>query len=686
MARSAMLCLINQPKLPVNSERMVFSKMKNSLKHAGRQSVKKKLIIGMVSLSVSICILTGAIAMMILYNSSDNNMEESVTLASNAYTQVVKNKIDQYRMAIQEVAKNKVITDSGVSMEQRKAELNKLAMDYGFKDISVSDANGKTYNDTDISDRDYFKSAIKGITYISSPVVRKTDNSIIIMIGAKVNNGSDYNGIVYAALSSDTFSAMVDNATVGSSGYSFILDNTGTVIADKTRDNVNNFVNYIEEAKQNKAYNGLSKVSQDMMAGNTGGLYYTLNGTKYYAAYCPIANTAGWSIGVTAKQSDMMKDFYDTIYITIIVTAAIILLSIFIAVRIAMPIVNPIVKLVSRIEGLSEGDLHTEVPIIDRKDEIGVLSQTFDKTVRTLNAYIAEIDAVIEQISNGDLTMETVQNYEGDFVSIKNSLNKLSDGLNDVIRNVNASADQVACGSDQVSAGAQALSQGATEQASSIEELSATITEVAREINSNAENAKKADEISQQASEEVAKGNEHMREMITAMAEISDTSHEISKIIKTIEDIAFQTNILALNAAVEAARAGSAGKGFAVVADEVRNLASKSAEAAKNTTALIENSISAVDKGQKIAKITGQSLVKIIDGAKQSTDLIRQISAASNDQATSINQITQGVDQISAVVQTNSATAEESAATSEELSGQAQTLKQMLSTFKMKDK
>jgi methyl-accepting chemotaxis protein len=250
---------------------------------------------------------------------------------------------------------------------------------------------------------------------------------------------------------------------------------------------------------------------------------------------------------------------------------------------------------------------------------------------------------------------------------------------------INESADQVSSGAGQVSSAAQALSQGATEQASSIQQLSASITEIAGEVNKNAYDASTANTLSLQASAEVERGNEHMKKMTSAMSDISDSSNEIGKIIKTIEDIAFQTNILSLNAAVEAARAGVAGRGFAVVADEVRNLANKSAEAAKNTTALIESSIQAVKSGTKIANETATSLNAIIEGTKKTAELVGEISKASNNQATSINQITLGVDQISAVVQTNSATSEESAATSEELSAQAQALKSMLSALKLKD-
>ena len=238
--------------------------------------------------------------------------------------------------------------------------------------------------------------------------------------------------------------------------------------------------------------------------------------------------------------------------------------------------------------------------------------------------------------------------------------------------------------SDQVSSGAQALSQGATEQASSIEQLSASIIEISDQVRSNAVNANNATSLVESVGKEIDRSNIHMQEMIRAISEISDKSAQIGRIIKTIDDIAFQTNILALNAAVEAARAGAAGKGFAVVADEVRNLAGKSAQAASETTELIESSISAVLNGTRIADETAESLSSVVTGASKITSLMQDISKASNEQANSIGQVTQGIEQISGVVQTNSATAEESAAASEELSAQAQLLNSLVSKFKMR--
>ena len=660
-------------------------KKKSREKEGKKKSLKKTLLIGMVSLSVAISVVCGVTTGFLLYSNSNSNMVSLVNANSVAYNHAVQRAIDIYKMKVEAIAQNAEMTDAGKSVEDRKTVLSELAKRYGFSDVTVADSSGKTLDDVDISSRDYFKKAISGTTGISSTLVSKKDSSVVLMISAKVNNGSVYNGAVIATLPSDTFSKMIDDVSVGKSGYGFIVDGDGKIIAHKDRSNVDNFVNYIGKAKEDGSYADAASLVKNMIARKTGSSTVTINGIKQRIGYSPIPNTDGWSFGVSANEGEMMSGYYTSIGVTIGLVILFILLSIVFAFRIAGPIAKPIESLVQRIEKLAEGDLHSEVPVIQSGNEIGTLAETFSNTIEILTGYIGEIAVVLDSLSMGDCTVEVQEDYKGDFISIKNSLTAILDNMHNVFSNINGSADQVANGAGQVASAAQALSQGATEQASSIQQLSASITEIASEVNNNASNSRKASQLSLDASAEVETGNMHMQQMVEAMADISDSSQKIGKIIKTIEDIAFQTNILALNAAVEAARAGSAGKGFAVVADEVRNLASKSAEAAKNTTELIESSIRAVENGKKIADETANSLNKIIDGAKKTTDLIGEISKSSDDQASSINQVTLGVDQISAVVQTNSATAEESAATSEELSGQAQMLKESLAFLKLKD-
>ncbi len=349
-------------------------------------------------------------------------------------------------------------------------------------------------------------------------------------------------------------------------------------------------------------------------------------------------------------------------------------------------IIKPINKLKDASLQIAEGNFFVTVDVRS-KDEIGQLAAAIKRIVQRLSNYVLYIDEITEvltSVSAGDLTYSLRNDYIGEFASIKDALLKISDSLNKTMSGINNAAEQVSSGSIQVSGASQALSQGSTQQASAIEELSSTIRDVNRKVKLNAESAKDANSLSHQTVENVERCSELMRSMLESMEKINDASSNIKKIIKVIDDISFQTNILALNAAVEAARAGAAGKGFAVVADEVRNLATKSAQAAKNTTELIESSLKAVEDGVGLAERTASALEQIVQDANDSSKLIGDITIATNDQATAVMQITQGVEQISSVVETNSATAQQTAAASEELSSQADVLKRMTSHFKLK--
>ncbi|MCR4436810.1 MAG: methyl-accepting chemotaxis protein [Clostridiales bacterium] len=318
------------------------------------------------------------------------------------------------------------------------------------------------------------------------------------------------------------------------------------------------------------------------------------------------------------------------------------------------------------------------------KGDYAILTNAVNSTVETLNHVIEEIGNILSEIAQGNLNISKVREFKGDFAIISDSLNKIINSLNQTLGEVNTAAEQVAAGARQISDASQTLSQGSEEQASSVEEVTASITEMAAQVKQNAANANQANELSLTAKGNAVKGNEQMKEMLQAMHDINESSTNISKIIKVIDDIAFQTNILALNAAVEAARAGQYGKGFAVVAEEVRNLAQRSANAAKETTAMIEGSIEKVGAGTKIANNTAQALNEIVESITKAAELVGQIASASNEQASAISQINQAVEQVSQVVQTNSATAEESASASEQLSSQAEMLKQMVNKFKLK--
>lgn len=412
-----------------------------------------------------------------------------------------------------------------------------------------------------------------------------------------------------------------------------------------------------------------------------GSMFYTYEGEKYYSLFEKSAVTSWTAIG-SVPVSEINSARNQLIMVMAAVSIVILVLISMMMMMIVKKILSPLKAITTKVGVFSQGNLGVKIDV-ESNDEIGLLAESVRNTIQSLQGIILNISTILSQISQGNLCLTVEGDYKGDFQPIREALTGIVGSLNDTLGRIDESANQVSSGSDQVSSGAQALSQGATEQASSIEQLAATINEISKQVEKNAHNAQEASEKAKSLGTEMTENNQQMQTMIEAMAEIRSSSGQIGKIIKDIEDIAFQTNILALNAAVEAARAGEAGKGFAVVADEVRNLASKSSEASKNTAALIERSIQSVEHGTKIADVTAQALVAVVDKAMEVADTVDEISQASMEQSRSIGQITQGIDQISSVVQTNSATAEESAAASEELSGQAQMLKNYVSRFKL---
>lgn len=417
-------------------------------------------------------------------------------------------------------------------------------------------------------------------------------------------------------------------------------------------------------------------------------------GVEHVCSYVPTKDESGKIDGLIfagISMHDAYAQLNRTVIVSIVGEICMLIVSIiFMSIFIHRVVTRPLSRLTQLAQTMEQGSLGLgsgqELKAdIRSNDEIGILAEIFENTIHRLKSYIGEISTVLESISKGDLSTNTTQNYVGDFTSIKNSLDDILNRLNSTISQIVESSEHVSSGSRQMAAGSQALSRGAVEQAGAVEELEESVRNISKQVEETAANAQQARQRVDHVGGQLYESNHKMQEMIQAMQEIKDSSNEISKIIKTIETIASQTNILALNAAVEASRAGESGKGFAVVAEEVRELAGQSAEASKTTSELIERSISAVGHGSKIVSETASRLETAVSGVSEIVESTNIIADASRMQADHIAQVQERISQISHVVQTNSATAQESAATSEQLSSQAKLLKRLISMFRVRE-
>lgn len=545
-------------------------------------------------------------------------------------------------------------------------------------------------------------------TTIKERIVRLSFLAVLIsaVVLTVIFNITMYNYVISSAqneveLLSSSYSSAISNADLDNSskflnnifnefdqsnqynGFGFAITEQGAIFSGSESGIVAKGDNIVDAAEENEDYSELAEVIEALDR-TTSHQTVKFLGVKYLCGWSLIEKYDTCYVMILLPYNNIMRNFQIAMVFIVIIAIAAVVCSAVISLRVANAITTPINGAIDRLRALSQGDLASPCPTGDRNDETLILLDSLGETITAFNIYINDIKNVLSSVADGNLIVRSEADYSGDFIAIKNALDRIITSLNKTFREVNKATVSVHNCSAQVSEGTAVLSKNSADEAETIRELTSSISRVTDVIITNANEAEQASEMTSEADRYAEIGSKNMSQMIKAISDIENSANEIEKIINVIDDIAFQTNILALNAAVEAARAGDAGKGFAVVADEVRNLAIKSSEAAAETGKLIAASVSSVRRGTELADETSQSLTKVVEKVGAVNSIISGIAVSSNEQANSVREIRKGMELVNGSIQHNSVTAEQNAGASKELADQFETLGNLIKKFSFK--
>ena len=648
-------------------------------------SIEKKISSRFAQTILICCIILGVVTSVLSYISSISAISETINNTSDVAADYVAAALETYIAIAYETGSIARLADPERSAQEKGDILAQKIKEYGFDGGYLLDSNGiDVITGTDLSDRDYFKEAMKGNTFVSTPAYSEVTKSVSYAISAPLWQdgipGTTPVGAVVYVPNGEFLNNIMRSIKVGEGGTAFMLDANGITIADvdSTLVGVEDSIALGDTNPRLKKYSAICK---KMVAGENGTGTYSYGGATKVVAYSPLKDMNGWSIGIAAVRNEFLGMFYLSLAATVIFVIIFLIFGIRSGVKLGKNVIKPIAAGVGRLELLAAGDLPSDTPVPEENDETATLMYCLAETIQDLKVVISDISEHLAELSAGNFLISVDGEFKGDFAQISESFKGIIASLSAAMRDIDGNAQSVQKGAMDLAGASQVLAEGATDQASAIEELTATITDISEKIYVNAQNAEKARTIVAGMNGQITESNEYMKKNTEAMDRIREASDKIAEIISSIEEIADQTTLLALNASIEAARAGENGRGFAVVATQVGALADQSSEAAKNTKNMIQNAITAVEEGMQLANATAESLLAVVDNARIVNESMTEIAEASDNQAVAAAQITEGINQIAGVVESNSATSQESAAASEELSSQADMLKELVGRF-----
>lgn len=596
--------------------------------------------------------LMGSVAYSLSYQTQMQMVQTDVNRASALASENLSNQLQNYMNVTSIAGTDSIIRDSSASISDKEACIDRYVQTYGFTSGNLLDQNAVSlFDGTDFSDRDYVQRALTGEVCVSDITLSRYTGTYGVSIAAPVQSASgDITGVIYFRIDNDFMTSIVENLKISRNSSACIVDANNQIIAHEDP----------------------ALIMTEAAASNDG----------IYASV-PVNNTNGWTLVITAPESDftgamttMIRQF--VIWDIIAVIAALIIAMLF-----ANSMSKSVLTVKNAMLSISQGDLSCSLTKTKRKDELGVLQNTAASLVEMLKHIIGEAKQILGSIAHFDLTTGEMNSYPGAFNSLADSVNAIRQMLTRMIIDIQSSSANVKSGSSQLAEATQLLSEGTVSQTSSIEKLVMDMNNVVDSINQNSENGNLINERLNTLDTKIQDSSQQMEHLLRIVDQIEEMSSDIQKIVGTIDSIAFQTNILALNASVEAARAGENGRGFAVVAEEVSSLASRSSDASKKTGELIEKCITGIAQAKESADVTDSALESIVTDSAEIARSFDSISEATREEARKANSIRMEINNISDVVQSNSSTAQETAASTEALSQQAQTLEAMTSRFRV---